>query len=210
MKRMNTVDGVRNSLDSEELYSWYPELELFGDPAMEQETGKFMLNWAPEYAFEIPSSSTGKYHPPDENNEGGNVLHTKRVFLAYEQLARSYIQQHKIDAVEYHSGQAAALLHDLFKAGWPSSPDQHVADHGVIVADLIEEKTALPQMVADCCRSHNGAWGEGDSPDSDLEQLVHMADMTVSPRWYYSDVYKPNEQLRSLGVGAIDPDELYG
>src|SRR4051812_2735855 len=29
--------------------------------------------------WKIPSSFSGKYHPPDERGPGGNVLHTKRV-----------------------------------------------------------------------------------------------------------------------------------
>ena len=38
----------------------------------------------------IPSSFSGKYHPSDEHNQGGNLLHTKRVVRAASVISDSY------------------------------------------------------------------------------------------------------------------------
>jgi len=59
----------------------------------------------------IPSSFSGKYHPPDEHNEGGNVLHTKRTVRAAKILAES----HSLSAEEKDIVVAACLLHDITK-----------------------------------------------------------------------------------------------
>jgi len=209
VSKLGRIDRVRNNVTPEKLYRYFGELELFGEPLLEEQTIRFMCNWCPDYFFEIPSSGTGKYHPPDEYNTAGNVLHVKRVFLAYEQLARSYLEQQLIDVDEYYCGQAAVLLHDMYKFGWPSeNQSSAVPDHDILAAEAIRRKSDLPPLVADMCASHNGAWGEGPVPDSPIEQLLHMADMTVAPRWYRSDVLFPSEELQALGVEAVDVELL--
>ncbi len=48
---------------------------------------KTMLNLLPEYFYQIPASSTGKYHPEFTLGDGGLVRHTKAaVRIAYELL----------------------------------------------------------------------------------------------------------------------------
>lgn len=61
--------------------------------------------------WSIPSSFSGKYHPPDEHGYGGNVLHTKRVAKIAIMICES--QQR----LEYETDLcvAAALLHDVTK-----------------------------------------------------------------------------------------------
>lgn len=209
VSKIHRIDSVANSWSRDDILEEFRELHLFGDEVIAERTLGFMDRWAPDYFFEIPSAGSGKYHPPDEYNTGGNVLHTKRVFLAYEQLARSYTEQQLLTADEYHAGQSAALLHDMLKFGWPSERnDRTVSDHGVLVAELIREKSDLPKIVADACASHNGAWGDGPTPQTNLEQIVHLADMTVTPRWYYSDVIEPSKRLKQLDVETVDGDEL--
>ena len=208
MEKVHRVNRVENSLTPKELERMLPEINLIGDDDIRDETARTFLDWCPDYFWEIPSSGSGKYHPPDERGEYGNLLHTKRVFLAYEQLARSYTEQHLITADEYHCGQAAALLHDMFKFGWPSEQnDVTVSEHDVIAANVVLHKTDLPNKVSEAIATHAGAWGEGPSPETALQQLLHMADMTVTPSHYYSDVFEPCEELRELGVGGVDIHE---
>ena len=48
---------------------------------------KKLISYLPDYFFEIPASSTGKYHPHYALGEGGLVRHTKvAVRIAYELL----------------------------------------------------------------------------------------------------------------------------
>ena len=48
---------------------------------------KTMLNLLPEYFYQIPASSTGKYHPEFTLGDGGLVRHVRAaVRIAYELL----------------------------------------------------------------------------------------------------------------------------
>lgn len=40
--------------------------------------------------WDIPASFSGKHHPPDERDKGGNILHTKRAVRVGSVLADSY------------------------------------------------------------------------------------------------------------------------
>ena len=52
-----------------------------------RENIKKLISWLPDYFFEVPASSTGKYHPKYALGEGGLVRHTKAaVRIAYELL----------------------------------------------------------------------------------------------------------------------------
>mgnify|MGYP006994349237 CR=1 FL=1 len=42
-----------------------------------REDVKYLVNKLPDYFFEIPASSTGKYHPSFASSENGLVKHTK-------------------------------------------------------------------------------------------------------------------------------------
>jgi len=59
----------------------------------------------------IPSSFSGKYHPADEHNNGGNLLHTKRVVRAASVISDSY----SLSIEEKDIVFAACLLHDVTK-----------------------------------------------------------------------------------------------
>ena len=56
------------------------EIEMISDISIKSFVKSILLRV--EGFWKIPSSFSGKYHPPDEHNEGGNVLHTKRVLRA--------------------------------------------------------------------------------------------------------------------------------
>ena len=48
----------------------------------------YLLDALPDYFYEIPAASTGKYHPQYAQGDGGLVRHTKAaVRMAYELLS---------------------------------------------------------------------------------------------------------------------------
>ena len=52
------------------------ELQYINDNEI-REKAKKIINLLPDYFFEVPASSTGKYHPSFSQGEGGLVRHTK-------------------------------------------------------------------------------------------------------------------------------------
>ena len=53
------------------------ELGYINDEAI-QEDCRTMIELLPDYFFEVPASSTGKYHPSYSLGEGGLLRHTKK------------------------------------------------------------------------------------------------------------------------------------
>ena len=52
-----------------------------------QRNAEILIELLPDYFFEVPASSTGKYHPKFASGDGGLVRHTKAaVRIAYELL----------------------------------------------------------------------------------------------------------------------------
>ena len=52
-----------------------------------QKNAEVLIELLPDYFFEVPASSTGKYHPKFASGEGGLVRHTKAaVRIAHELL----------------------------------------------------------------------------------------------------------------------------
>ena len=99
---------------------------------------KYLVNILPDYFFEIPASSTGKYHPSFSLGDGGLVRHTKvAVRIAHELLITETFGQafteHEKDLIIM-----ALVLHDGVKCGIPESKFTR-ADHPLLVSKLIME-----------------------------------------------------------------------
>lgn len=73
------------------------------------------LGVAPDYFWEVPSSNTGKYHPPDEFCEGGLIMHTLRAVEVIKELCRAF----DIKYYEKDTLLSATILHDLCVGGIP-------------------------------------------------------------------------------------------
>lgn len=174
-----------NDLSAQEVLKRFPEINEIDDAHLRIHTTTALQRLCPEYFWEVPGSSSGKYHPEDHREEMGLWLHTKRAFTQFERLSSSYVQQGKITEQGRDYGRAAILLHDMFKYGWPKE-EHTVRDHDVIAAEKLREFGDIPEDVIGCVVSHNGPWYAGREPETDLEQVHHLADMSSS------DVNNPN------------------
>ena len=77
-----------------------------------------MIELLPDYFFEIPASSTGKYHPDYALGKGGLLRHTKAaVRIAYELLGDECIGN-KYTSNEKDLMIMALVLHDGLKSGY--------------------------------------------------------------------------------------------
>lgn len=101
--------NVSFTSENEALAALLPEIELISNEDIRSFVRSILLK--SKTFWEIPSSFSGKYHPPDEHNVGGNVLHTKRVVRVASILASSY----SLTDSERDCVFAAALIHDVTK-----------------------------------------------------------------------------------------------
>jgi hypothetical protein len=168
----------------------------------------------------IPSSFSGKYHPSDEHNAGGNVLHTKRVVRAAKVLADSYsLSEEERDMV-----YAACLLHDIKKGIKLEGEESfhydpmHPYTVGSFVAKCQEDDKKYAsenqsstiyladeavQAILRLVRCHLGPWSPvpETAPITYLDMIVHMADNIASKVHYIVDgnnVIKERWDLSSL------------
>ena len=161
-----------------------------------QEDCRTMIELLPDYFFEIPASSTGKYHPSYSLGEGGLLRHTKAaVRIGYELLQDPCIGD------KYTSGEKdimlmGLLLHDGLKSGLDHSKYTRF-DHPILMANYImEHKTDLLmsdeeiELLCSVIRTHMGPWtkdynGEEvlETPNTKYQNFVHMCDYLASRKF---------------------------
>jgi hypothetical protein len=182
MCKAESVNRIHNSLWSEdELVRRLPEIDAIYDDELRNVVIRTFLDGCPDYFWEEPSSSTGKYHSDDECGKHGNWLHTKRVFAQYANLSESAVEAHEITEWEREAGKAAALLHDMMKYGYPSEGRDHTTSrHDVIAADVAKHIGGAPNEVYLLIHAHMGPYGEGMNPENKRQWLLHYADKAAA------------------------------
>ena len=150
----------------------------------------------PDYFFEIPASSTGKYHPKFASTNHGLLKHTKvAVRIAHELLANDSIGS-KFSDNEKDLIIMALILHDGFKSGDPKEEYTRF-DHPLLVCQMIEshkedltltenEIKAITNMIS----SHMGPWNQDYNgvevlpvPSNKYQRFVHMCDFLASRKF---------------------------
>lgn len=199
----DTTDEVRDRLPEIWFVSGKPREELV----------RMFKEDVPGYFWTARASES--HHPPDERGLGGVWLHTKRVFVAYSILERSFRAMSAFDQMEANCARAAVLLHDAFKYSEPPHeldelPEHTEPEHDVWMAEHVREETSMPDAVADCIEAHGGSqsWNShsGPTPRSDLELCVHLADLIASWSVHQLPVYDPHDALEE----AVGPLQTVG
>lgn len=159
------------------------ELKVFAKRAIES---------LPDYFFEIPASSTGKYHPQYALNEGGLLRHTKA-------CVRIAVELFKTDLWKFTEDEKDLILiglmvHDGFKSG--KNHEKYTrTDHPLVIAQEIAENKELGDFldeknlnfVLDNVKTHMGKWTldhDGNQvlspPKSIAQRFTHLVDYIAS------------------------------
>ena len=168
---------------------------------------KIMVELLPDYFFEVPASSTGKYHPEFSLGNGGLLRHSKfAAKLAYEMYNDESItgtfNQDEKDLMIF-----ALLLHDGLKSGLKKEEYTRF-DHPILMANYIrdnKDKLTLTdnevEFIATCIETHMGPWttdykGEEvlKKPVNKYQKFVHMCDFLAS-RKFINTKYQDNDLL---------------
>ncbi len=180
------------------------ELDMISDDHIKSFVKSILLR--ADSFWTIPSSFSGKYHPADEHNEGGNLLHTKRVVRAASVISDSY----SLSTEEKDIVFAACLLHDVTKGIQdadskyfhydPMHPytvgklvkkcqeyDKKYAGESQSSTLFISEETV--QSILRLVRCHLGPWSPVPEtvPITYLDMIVHLADNVASKLHYLVD-----------------------
>lgn len=165
-----------------------------------------ILDLLPDYFYEIPASSTGKYHPDFSLGDGGLVRHVKvAVRLAKELLDNpcigdKYTNNEKdimIFTLILHDGLKSGLTHEKYtRADHPTLIKKFVNDNKDKI-NLTEEELDL---FSHAVESHMGYWNtdfDGNEilprPKTKYEKFVHMCDFLSSKK--FLDVKFSNNEI---------------
>lgn len=156
---------------------------------------KKAITLIPDYFFEVPAASSGKFHSVLECGFGGLVYHTRSVAKVANYLVNLQQYKSKLNEVEKDCVICAALLHDCLKHDWENKTGFSVHQHPVLAADFVKADSRLDgitndeirTMISDAVASHSGEWTTSKrskivlpSPQTLVQELVHLSDYIAS------------------------------
>lgn len=158
---------------------------------------KTLIGLLPEYFFEVPASSTGKYHPEFSLGDGGLVRHTKVAVRIAKELLDNNTVGAKFSDLDKDLIIMALILHDGVKSGMEHSRYTKF-DHPLLVSKLIMENKDKVSLEIDDLRrmcsmieSHMGEWTYDSynqkevlpKPRTAEQRFVHMCDFLASRKF---------------------------
>lgn len=171
------------------------ELSYIKDERIKNSTRK-ILNLLPDYFYEIPASSTGKYHPSFSLGDGGLVRHVKVAVRIGKELLDDPLIGNKYTENEKDVMIMALILHDGLKSGLTHNKYTQVNHPTLIKNFVLEHKNDIEltsqELDLFCCvvESHMGIWNkdyEGNEilpvPKTKYENFVHMCDYLSSKKF---------------------------
>lgn len=191
-----TIDG---RMRDDEVRRRLPEVDLIEDDDLREETVSAIGRMAPDYFWEVPATSSGKYHNPYARHRHGLWIHVKMVATAFERKAESYVRRGVLTDHQADCVRAAILLHDMLKYGHKYEDGDGTADnHDLLAGQWLRRNTDLPQAVINGVECHNGPWYEGPTPEYGEEpvaDIVHMCDMDGSTSNGTWGLYEPADEI---------------
>lgn len=171
------------------------EINYINNPRY-KENIKILIDLLPDYFFEVPASSTGKYHPSFALGDGGLVRHTKVAV----RIAKELFNDESVSGAYTHNEKdlmmMALIMHDGLKSGLKKSQYTNF-DHPLLVSNYIKEnkdKLTLNEkevnFLCSVIESHMGPWNTNNysnvvlpKPESRYQRFVHMCDYLASRKF---------------------------
>ena len=152
-----------------------------------------MVKLLPDYFFEVPAASTGKYHPAYAAGDGGLLRHTKGAVRIAVEILSDPSTGDKYTDDEKDMMIMALILHDGLKSGMPKQKYTRF-DHPLLMADYImdnEEVLGLEveeiEFICDAIKTHMGVWTTDyngvevlEKPKTKYQNFVHLCDFLAS------------------------------
>ena len=177
-------------MDKEEMF--LDELELINDEELSESLLK-IIEKLPDYWFDEPASSTGKYHPSYALGNGGLLRHSKAAMrIGYELLSDPCIGD-KYTSHEKDLMLISLLVHDGLKLGLPK--EKYIRfDHPILMGKFILDNYKEfgitkedAEFMNDVIKTHMGPWTTDydgnevlEKPKNKYQNFVHMCDYLAS------------------------------
>ena len=180
-------------MNKEELFK--KEIDFIKDKDLKQVLIK-LADLVPEYFYEVPAASTGKYHPSYAAGNGGLLRHSKAAMrIGYELLNNPTIGD-KYSSREKDLMLIALLFHDGLKLGLPKEKYSRF-DHPILMQKYIydtKDELGLSEedavFLGDVIKTHMGPWTKNyddievlEAPHTKYQNFVHMCDYLASRKF---------------------------
>jgi len=145
-----------------------------------------LIKIIPPYFFEVPASSTGKYHPAYALGNGGLYRHTMAVVKFLNYFFEIDCFKNRWDSRGRDKMRIAAIMHDTFKSG--TQKEYEFSKYTKHEHPLIASRHIIEKMT-----------GRGIVPDEEIKEIAeivssHMGQWRTSPR---SNVVLPEPKGKS-------------
>lgn len=186
---------MNKAIDINKVELFKKELNYINNPRYKENATK-LLELLPDYFFEVPASSTGKYHPSFALGMGGLVRHTKVAV----RIAKEMFNDESISGAYTNNEKdlmmIGLMLHDGLKSGLKKSEYTNF-DHPILVSNYIKEnndkltfKDNELTFLCNVIESHMGPWNTNNysnvilpKPESRFQRFVHMCDYLASRKF---------------------------
>lgn len=198
---MTQTEVIDQRLREEEVRRRLPEVNLIEDGDLREDVVDAIRRGFPDYFWDVPATSSGKYHHPYARDKHGLWIHVKMAFTAFERKRESYVKRDVLTEFEADCVRSALLLHDMLKYGLQHEEGDPTADnHDLLAGQWLRRNADLPDSVIRGVECHNGPWYEGPTPEYGAEpvaDIVHMCDMDASTANITCGLYEPAEEIVS-------------
>ena len=160
-----------------------------------KKSAQILITRLPDYFFKVAASSTGKYHPPFAQNEGGLVRHTKVAVRMAHELLESIVGDTFTDN-QKDLILIALIFHDGLKHGIEEEKYTRF-DHPILAANFIKENKSKTEFtdkeinfLTHIISSHMGPYNTNaysdiilPVPKDKYQKFVHMCDLLASRKF---------------------------
>ena len=171
------------------------EINYINNPRY-KESLEILIDLLPDYFFEVPASSTGKYHPEFSLGNGGLLRHTK----AAVRIAKEFFDDESITGAYTNNEKdlmiIALIMHDGLKSGLKKSEYTNF-DHPILISNYIKENSDKLkftekelEFLQSVISSHMGPWNTNNysnvvlpKPQTSHQRFVHMCDYLASRKF---------------------------
>lgn len=161
-----------------------------------KELGSIIFQNLPDYWYEVPASSSGKYHPLMSAGPQGLFRHSLAVETFMDHILSIDQYKNEFRSEERDALKIAAFVHDGEKHGKDKSGGHTVFNHPICMAETIRTYKGkiegvdddIIEFMAECISSHMGQWNTNSRepniilplPETEGQKLLHLADYLAS------------------------------
>lgn len=153
-----------------------------------------MIKQIPDYIFDMPSSTSGKYHNKTQCLPHGQIYHIIMFaeILNYRLVLKCNQEKFK-SAFQRDAMRCVPIFHDAIKCGWEGST-YTVHEHPMLAGAWVREAVVehdidekAKEAIARMCERHSGEWTTSKKskvvlpePENAMEIMIHECDLLSS------------------------------